>query len=161
MANGSVVDVHPSPVEPTPEHPPASEPAPITGRGELAAPATPAAAAPPEPTAPPVVAVPAAPAPPSRPPQSAVPAFDEKRAREQLGLAAFKASTCGQLGGTRGPGQVNVVIEAWGRVVRVTHLNQAFVGTPVGLCIMQAFQTVQVPPFQGEAHSLTASFLIQ
>jgi len=76
-------------------------------------------------------------------------------------LAAFKASTCGQLGDTRGAGQVNVMIESWGRVVRVTHLNQAFVGTPVGLCIMQAFQTVQVPPFQGGARSLTGSFLIE
>jgi hypothetical protein len=87
--------------------------------------------------------------------------FDEKQAREQLGLAAFKASTCGQLGVTRGAGQVNVVIEIWGRVVRVTHLNQAFVGTPVGLCVMQAFQQVQVPPFRGTAQSLTGSFLIQ
>jgi len=58
-------------------------------------------------------------------------------------------------------GQVNVVIEHWGRVVRVTHLNQAFVGTPVGLCIMQAFQQVQVPPFDGAPQTLTGSFAVQ
>jgi GYF domain 2 len=149
-----------SPVEPTAERGAAIEP-PITGRGELAAPATPPAAAAPQPTTPPPVAtIPAPPALPT-PGQTAPGVFDEKRAREQLGLAAFKASTCGQLGGTRGAGQVNVVIESWGRVVGVTHLNQAFVGTPVGLCIMQAFQQVQVPPFQGSSHALTGSFLIQ
>ena len=88
-------------------------------------------------------------------------AFDEKRAREQMGVAAFKASTCNQLGDTRGSGQVNVVVQSWGRVVRVTHLNQAFVGTPVGLCIMEAFQQVQVPPFEGGPRTLVGSFLVQ
>ncbi|MEO8178113.1 MAG: GYF domain-containing protein [Deltaproteobacteria bacterium] len=156
-ASSPILDVRPSPAEPAPKSEPApkGEPAPITGRGELAAPATPLPAPPPEPAAPPPVAASPAPAAP------APGLFDERRAREQLGFAAFKASTCGQLGDTRGAGQVNVMIESWGRVVRVTHLNQAFVGTPVGLCIMQAFQTVQVPPFQGGARSLTGSFLIQ
>ena len=78
-----------------------------------------------------------------------------------MGLAAFKASTCNQLGGTRGSGQVNVVIQSWGRVVRVTHLNQAFVGTPVGLCIMEAFQQVQVPPFEGGPRTQVGSFLVE
>jgi hypothetical protein len=81
--------------------------------------------------------------------------------RQQMSVAAFKASTCGQLGQTRGAGEVRVVIESWGRVVRVTHLNQAFVGTPVGLCVMQAFQQVQVPPFQGSPQSVSGSFQIQ
>jgi len=87
--------------------------------------------------------------------------FDDKLARQQMAVAAFKASTCNQLGETRGAGEVRVVIESWGRVVRVTHLNQAFVGTPVGLCVMQAFQQVQVPPFQGSPQSVSGSFLIQ
>jgi len=97
----------------------------------------------------------AAPAPPTLAP------FDEKRAREQMGVAAFKASTCSQLGDTRGSGQVNVVIQSWGRVVRVSHLNQAFVGTPVGLCIMEAFQQVQVAPFDGGPRTLVVAFLVQ
>jgi hypothetical protein len=78
-----------------------------------------------------------------------------------MGLAAFKASTCNQLGDTRGSGQVSVVIQTWGRVVRVTHQNQAFVGTPVGVCIMEAFQQVQVPPFEGGPRTLVGSFLVQ
>lgn len=76
-------------------------------------------------------------------------------------VAAYKASTCGELGPTRGRGQVNVQIEKWGRVVRVTHLNQAFVGTPVGLCVMQAFQQVRVPAFEGTAQNLTGSFAVE
>jgi hypothetical protein len=136
----------------------ASEPAPVMGRGELAAPAAPSEPPPVAPVVqppaqPPAAGTRAAPAAPS--------AFDEKRAREQMGIAAFQASTCSQLGDTRGVGQVNVVIEHWGRVVRVTHLNQAFVGTPVGLCIMQAFQQVQVAPFDGGPRTLTGSFAVQ
>ena len=76
-------------------------------------------------------------------------------------MAAWKASTCDQMGPTRGSGRVNVLIEPWGRVVRVTHLNQAFEGTPVGLCVVQAFQQLQVPPFDGDSKSLTGSFVIQ
>lgn len=87
--------------------------------------------------------------------------FDTQAAQQHLGIAAFKASTCSELGPTRGAGQVKVLIETWGRVVRVTHLNQAFVGTPVGLCIMEAFQQVQVPPFDGAAQSVTGSFVIE
>jgi hypothetical protein len=76
-------------------------------------------------------------------------------------VAAYKASTCGELGPTRGRGQVSVQIEKWGRVVRVTHLNQAFVGTPVGLCVMQAFQQVRVPAFEGTAQTLTGTFAVE
>jgi hypothetical protein len=87
--------------------------------------------------------------------------FDRKLAQQQLDIAAFKASTCGQLGQTKGAGEVSVTVESWGRVVRVSHLNPAFVGTPVGLCVTQAFQQLQVPPFSGGPQSLTGSFIIQ
>ena len=73
----------------------------------------------------------------------------------------MKAAHCGQSGTTRGTGRVNVAIEPWGRVGRVTHLNQDFVGTPVGLCVMQAFQQIQVPPFDGEARSIAGAFMVQ
>jgi len=78
-----------------------------------------------------------------------------------MGIAAWKASTCGPKGQTRGSGEVNVLLESWGRVVRVTHMNQAFVGTPVGLCVMQAYQQVRVPPFDGSPKSLTGSFVVE
>jgi hypothetical protein len=88
--------------------------------------------------------------------------FDAQSARQQMELAAFNASsTCLQRGDTCGSGKVNVIIESSGRVGRVTHLNQAFVDTPVGLCVMQAFQKVQVPPFQGAAQTLTGSFMVE
>jgi hypothetical protein len=56
---------------------------------------------------------------------------------------------------------VTVSIEPWGRVARVTHLNQDFVGTPVGLCVMQAFQQIQVPPFDGGTRAIAGAFAIQ
>jgi hypothetical protein len=89
------------------------------------------------------------------------PAFDGKVARQQLELAALKASTCGSHGPTRGAGDVNVTIVSLGRVVRVTDLNPAFVDTPVGLCVTQAFQQVQVPRFSGGPQSLSGSFVVQ
>lgn len=88
-------------------------------------------------------------------------AFALEQAQQQLGAAAIEASRCGSLGTTRGSGKVNVSVATWGRVVRVAHLNQAFVGTPVGVCVMEAFQKVQVPPFDGTTQTVTSSFLIQ
>ncbi len=134
--------------------PPAARP---TNPAATAAPAAPPAAdgqnqAPVAGAAPPA----AAPAPPAAPRP-----FAAKIAEQQLDVAAWKASTCDQMGPTRGSGRVNVLIEPWGRVVRVTHLNQAFEGTPVGLCVVQAFQQLQVPPFDGDSKSLTGSFVIQ
>lgn len=133
--------------------------APAPGAPSAAAPA-PAAPAPnaPAPTAP---AVSAATVGPSTAPASAAPGpFDPQRAKLQLGIAALKASTCGQLGVTRGAGEVTVVIESFGRVTRVTHANPAFVGNPVGSCITQAYQQVQVAPFTGAAQTLTSSFVV-
>jgi hypothetical protein len=43
----------------------------------------------------------------------------------------------------------------------VLHQNQDFVGTRVGLCVMQAFQSVVVPPFDGERRSITGSFTVE
>jgi hypothetical protein len=115
-----------------------------------AAPQKPTAAAPDAARSPKLPAAPSAPGP-----------FDRKLAQQQLDIAAFKASTCGQLGQTRGAGEVSVTLESWGRVVHVTHLNPGFVGTPVGLCVTQAFQQLQVPPFSGGPQSLTGSFVVQ
>jgi hypothetical protein len=107
----------------------------------------------PKPVEPPVV-------PPSNVPEEAR-AFANEQAQQQLAAAANEASRCASLGTTRGSGKVNVSIATWGRVVRVTHLNQAFVGTPVGVCVMEAFQKVQVPPFDGATQTVTGSFVIQ
>jgi hypothetical protein len=87
--------------------------------------------------------------------------FAGEQAQQQLVTAASEASRCASMGSTRGSGKVNVSIATWGRVVRVTHLNQAFVGTPVGVCVMEAFQKVHVPPFDGATQTLAGSFLIQ
>jgi hypothetical protein len=87
--------------------------------------------------------------------------FDESLATQQFETAAAKASDCGQAGPARGSGRVKVAIEPWGRVGRVTHLNQDFVGTPVGLCVMQAFQQIQLPPFDGNSRAIVGEFVIR
>jgi hypothetical protein len=43
----------------------------------------------------------------------------------------------------------------------VTHLNPDFVGTEVGECVMQAFQQIQLPPFDGNTRSIAGDFVIQ
>jgi hypothetical protein len=87
--------------------------------------------------------------------------FDESLATQQFEAAVAKAATCGQAGPTRGSGRVKVAIEPWGRVGRVTHLNQDFVGTQVGLCVMEAFQQMKMPPFDGNARAIAGDFTIQ
>lgn len=120
---------------------------------EAAAPLTPAeaATASPSPASAGVI-----PGPPVRPGP-----FDMQRAEQEMSLAADAAAQCGQAGPTRGTGQVKVLVEPWGRVVRVTHLQQDFVGTPVGICVMQAYQRVQVPPFEGGTRSLIGTFIVK
>jgi hypothetical protein len=156
VAAAPATPVPPAPAAPTPAAPTPAAPTP-------AAP-TPAAPTPGGPA--PAASTPAAP-PPSAPAGAARPApkledpFDARLAEQQLGIAAAKASSCGQVGPTRGSGKVSLLVESLGRVVRVTHLNSAFAGTPVGACVSEAFQQVRVPPFAGASQSLTASFLIQ
>ena len=87
--------------------------------------------------------------------------FDTAKAEQQMAFAAWIASTCGQMGETRGEGQVKVLIEPWGRVVRVTHLAPEFAGTPVGHCVTQAYQQITIPPFEGGTRSLVGSFVIK
>jgi hypothetical protein len=154
-----------NPVTPQPVAPQPVAPQPVAPQPVAANPAAPPAAATASRTqpAPAAAPTPVSPAPvaPSTAPASAAPApFDLQLAKVQLGIAAFKASTCGRLGVTRGAGDLTVVIESFGRATRVTHLNPAFVGSPVGSCITQAYQQVQVPPFSGAAQTLTSSFFI-
>jgi hypothetical protein len=105
-----------------------------------------------------------APAPKPAPPAAPVRAprlFDIDAANEQLQLAASRAEACGEFGPTRGTGTVDVLINAWGHVGRVTLVTSSFVGTPVGVCVMQAYRQVSVPAFDGEPRTLTRSFVVQ
>jgi hypothetical protein len=157
----------PKPPSPAPAAAPPPRPAPPAVAANppvpVAKPAAPAVAAnPPVP-----VAKPAAPNPP--PPVEPAPApaareprpFDELLATQQFEAAVAKAAACGQQGATRGTGRVKVAIEPWGRVGRVTHLNQDFVGTPVGVCVMQAFQEIRLPPFDGNSRSIAGEFVVE
>jgi serine/threonine protein kinase len=88
-------------------------------------------------------------------------AFDVQLAKLQMQLAGAQARVCGAMGTTRGTGEVAVIIEPWGRVGRVTHLNRDFVGTPVGFCVIAAYQAVQVPAFAGDSRSVKGSFTVE
>lgn len=145
-----------SPTAPQPGQARVASPAPAAPASEAGA-AEPAPQAPVAPSAPPA----AAPQPPQANTPPAPRAFDAELARQQMGIAAWKASTCRQLGPARGAGDVSVLIESWGRVVRVTHENPAFVDNAVGLCVMQAYQQIQLPPFDGGARSLKGSFVVE
>jgi hypothetical protein len=109
------------------------------------------------PAAAPAAAPEPAPAPVARQPRP----FDEALATHQFEAAVAKAAACAQQGTTRGRGRVKVAIEPWGRVGRVTHLNQDFVGTPVGSCVVQAFQEMRLPPFDGNARSISGEFVVE
>lgn len=130
-------------------------PAPRPSPAPAAAPALAAKPPPPAPK-PPAPAEPA-PAPVAREPRP----FDEALATQQFQAAVAKASACGQQGATRGTGRVKVAIEPWGRVGRVTHLNQDFAGTPVGVCVMEVFQQIRVPPFDGNSRSIAGEFVVE
>jgi GYF domain 2 len=130
-----------------------------------AAPSTPR----PMPPTPPVHSAAAArPAVPGGAPGNAVPAipraprpFEESLATQQFAAAADRAASCNQAGPTRGSGRIKVAIEPWGRVGRVTHLNQDFVGTSVGVCVTDAFQQIKVPPFDGNSRAIVGDFNVQ
>ena len=87
--------------------------------------------------------------------------LQEALATQQFADAATQAAACSQSGATRGAGRVKVSIQPWGRVGRVTHLTQDFVGTPVGVCIMEAFQKIRVPPFDGNSRSVVGDFVVE
>jgi hypothetical protein len=87
--------------------------------------------------------------------------FDESLATQQFEAAVAKAAACSQAGPTRGSGRVKVAIEPWGRVGRITHLNQDFVGTQVGSCVTEAFQQIKIPPFDGNSRAIAGDFIVQ
>lgn len=90
-------------------------------------------------------------------PPAAVRPFQRHVADVQASKAAVSASQCP---GQAASGKVQIIVEPWGTVRSVRHLNQAFVGTKTGICVMQAFQQVRVPVFDGEAATLQSSFKI-
>jgi hypothetical protein len=154
----------PAAVAPTPAPKAAPPPPAAASAAPRPAPAMPVKAAAPRA---PVAAAPVAPRPAATPSDAVASApraprpFDETLATEQFEVAASKARACGQAGPTRGSGRVRVVIQPWGRVGRVTHLNPDFAGTEVGECVMQAFLQIQLPPFDGNTRSIAGDFVIQ
>jgi hypothetical protein len=155
-AEAPPVPAREAPIAPPPAFKPAlPAPAPRPTPAPVAAPPLAAKPLPPAPK-PPAPAEPA-PSPVAREPRP----FDEALATQQFQAAVAKASACGQQGPTRGTGRVKVAIEPWGRVGRVTHLNQEFAGTPVGVCIMEVFQQIRVPPFDGNSRSIAGDFVVE
>jgi predicted Zn finger-like uncharacterized protein len=127
---------------------------------ESAAPA--ASSAPPAATeAPKVSAAPKAAAPKKEePPPVAAGPFNKSAAVAQLTSAANSAQSCKKGGGPTGTGKVQVTFAPSGKVTSATVQGPPFAGTPTGGCVASLFRRAKVPPFSGNAVTVSKSFMI-
>ncbi len=87
--------------------------------------------------------------------------FQRASAEQQAQEAAQNLSHCAPLGEARGAGTVEIRLAPWGTVQRVRHMTESYVGTKLGLCIMQAFQGITVPRFDGPSQTVVAAFYVK
>jgi hypothetical protein len=87
----------------------------------------------------------------------AEPPFAAKAADAALAAAAESARRCRSPGGPTGEARVKVTFAATGDVVYSEVESEPFAGSPAGECIARKFRNARVPPFAGEARSLTTT----
>ncbi len=85
------------------------------------------------------------------------PPFASEAAQAALGAAAASAGRCHTAGGPTGDVRVKVTFAATGDVVYCEVEDEAFAGAAAASCIARKFRNAHVPPFAGEARSLTAT----
>lgn len=119
--------------------------------------AKPEAAKPPA-TPPPATTPEAAPAP---PPAASGPEFDKAAANAALGSAAGAAAGCRAPDDPSGTARVSVKFAPSGRVTSALVNGPPFAGTPTGSCIAKAFRGITVPPFSGDAVTVSKSITIR
>jgi serine/threonine protein kinase len=86
--------------------------------------------------------------------------FNRGAAIAQLNAVSGRAMGCASGGGPSGSGRANITFSPNGRAARVA-LGAPFVGTPVGQCVINVFQTARVPPFTGSPVTLPWSFRVR
>jgi hypothetical protein len=103
---------------------------------------------------------PAEPAPVAPAPATGGAAFDKGAAVAALQTAASASSSCKRPDGPMGSGKALVTFAPSGRVTNVTLSGGSFAGTPVGGCIARVFRSAKVPPFGGDAVTVSKGFSI-
>jgi hypothetical protein len=78
--------------------------------------------------------------------------FDKKQAKLELQRATRSAESCinaiAEKDQPRGTGKVTIVFDNEGHV-KSSSINDPFNDTPLGKCVMNAYDAVIVPPFEG------------
>jgi hypothetical protein len=97
---------------------------------------------------------------PATPKPTAAPAsgggdFDRSAAAAALGGATGQAAGCKAAGDPSGVAKVSVTFAPSGRVTQALVMGPPFAGTATGGCIARAFRSASVPPFAGEAQTVT------
>jgi cytoskeletal protein RodZ len=86
--------------------------------------------------------------------------FDPGAAKAALTSAASNASSCKEAGGPTGSGKVSITFAPSGRPTSVAVTGE-LAGTTVGSCVARTFRAARVPPFSGDAVSVSKSFSVQ
>jgi hypothetical protein len=97
-------------------------------------------------------------------PKAAAPAsdqpFSKAAAVSALSAAAGSAGSCKKLGGPTGSGRVQVTFAPSGRVTTANVEGAPFAGTSVGGCVASLFRKAHIPPFSGNAVTVSKGFSI-
>jgi hypothetical protein len=97
---------------------------------------------------------------PARPPAPAVdqdPPFSTRAAEAALAAAAESAKRCPAAGGPAGDARVRVTFAGTGDVVYAEVEDEPFAASPAAACVTRKLRNARVPPFAGEARSLTTT----
>lgn len=98
--------------------------------------------------------------PPPGPVSSGVASFNKDAASQALAVAASQTSICKKPDGPTGQGKVQVTFAASGRATTANIVAGPFAGTAVGGCVSGVFKRAKVPPFAGDAVTVSKSFSI-
>ncbi len=93
--------------------------------------------------------------------QPSGPEFNKSAAQSALGGAAGAASGCKAPGDPSGVARVSVTFAPSGRATRAVVGGPPFQGTATGQCVAAAFRGVSVPPFSGDAVTVSKSVTIR
>lgn len=91
---------------------------------------------------------------------SSAPPFNKAAAISALSSAAGSAAGCKVPGGPTGTGRAIVTFAPSGRVTSANVSGGKFGGTSVGGCVASRFRSARVPPFSGNAVTVSKSFTV-
>jgi hypothetical protein len=92
--------------------------------------------------------------------EAALAPFDRDAAARALNEAASSLGACRQAGERSGEGRAQVTFAPSGRVTMAS-ITGDLAGSAVGGCVARVFRSARVPPFQGEATTVSKSFSLE